>query len=293
MPDSPHIEPERLAALLDGRLADADAALVRAELAQADDDSIAAYADAVALITADASLPKVIPIASAQKPRRWITPSLAAAAVLVVAVLLARRPPSSGSHDVEGYRPSALAAALAPSAVAPDDPGWSATRGGGQGVSERGRSVRIGALLTDLEIAAARGTPTKSQSAAIAALLEDLTGGSFVASSLRQLDSAGSTESSATRRHEAGRQAIGMIDARYADIGAWIEASRVAAGLKDSTFAVQWPAEATFGALLRDNTLEQGTRFAVDRFLVLYKQVPVDFTARRAALDDLLRFLAR
>ena len=293
LPDSPHIDPERLAALLDGRLTTAEAALVRAQLAKADDDTIAAYADAVALIAPDGSSAEVIPISSARTPRRWIAPSLAAAAVLVVAGLLVRRPASIGSHNAEGYQPAAFAEALTPSAVAPDDPGWSATRGGDLGVSERGRSVRIGALLTDLEIAAARGAKTTSQSAAISALLEDLTGGSLAASSLRQLDSVGTTASTAIRRREAGRQAYGMIDGRYADIGAWLEASRVAAGLKDSTFSVQWPAQEAFGALLHDDKLDQDTRSAVNRFLVLYTQVPIDFTSRRAALDDVLRFLAR
>lgn len=122
MTDNQRIDPERLAALLDGRLGDADAAVVRAQLADADDDTLSAYADAVAVSAelGEAATPGVVSIESARKARRWRTPAFAAAAAAAAVAVFMFRP--SVATDVS--RPALYAAALPAGATSAGSPVW-------------------------------------------------------------------------------------------------------------------------------------------------------------------------
>jgi len=146
--ESQRIDPERLAALIDGRLSESEAAVLRRQLAASDDATLAAFADAVVvsreLDPASGVQPSdVIPIRAGQSARRWTILSTAAAAVIVAAIVLRFR-----TGDV--YEPRQFARALPPTVSTTEGSVWGETRGLRTELSDRVLSARIGALLTDL-----------------------------------------------------------------------------------------------------------------------------------------------
>lgn len=185
-------EPERLAALLDGRLGEAERDALLAQLA-VDDDDLALFAEAAAiqreLEEADAAaipriepeetgdeaenedVPGVLPLRRpAARPvrrvdRRW----LAAAAVLAGVTLLPLTWRASQGGSAVREPSQAVAMLENPARGLPvgwmDQPGWSGTRGGGGPRIEPGAdpalelraeqiaAVRFGAQIVELELA--------------------------------------------------------------------------------------------------------------------------------------------
>jgi hypothetical protein len=239
--DSQRIDPERLAALLDGRLSDADAVALRQQLAAADDDMLSAYADAVVVARElDAANPgsvelaakTTIPIDTARRRRshrRWIVGAAAAAAA--VATVIIWRP----TRLADGYAPAQFAAAIPAGARGLEESAWSSTRGG-DGLSARARAARVGALLIDLELDVARGYSTRDHLLAVVALLAASPGGSPVAASLRAIAADSVVRLTGPRLNELGRQAIAVVEPSPAIAGAYLEAARVAAAAGDTAF---------------------------------------------------------
>ena len=108
--------------------------------------------------------------------------------VLVIALAV---PLVRGVRKPAGLPPvETIALALEHSSAAPNTSSrpWREFRGAGQPVSRRGRAVRLGALLTDLELFAAMGdTAAASIAAQIAAVVDEYPGGTAVGDSYRAM----------------------------------------------------------------------------------------------------------
>jgi hypothetical protein len=228
--DPQRIDPERLAALLDGKLSEHEAASVRAELASAGDDSIAAYADAVA-IAAEMGTGATPVIELHQRRRfRWQIPAtLAAAAVALIVV-------NNRLSSSRSYAPAQFALALSASSNATIEPAWSVTRGADDQIASGVQAVRLGALLTDLEVTSARGdtAAVRAQTAALARVLESLPGGAPIASSYEAIATrAGAAIPTSTERRDLGKSALDLVSPSDAAMGSVAEAIRIAALARD------------------------------------------------------------
>ena len=283
----PHIDPERLAALLDGRLSTAEAAAVRAQLSAADDETLEAYADAIAIsgelasaaeIQADDAKTRVVSIDSKRRTRMWIISSLALVAASFVGVLALRS---------ERYQPLVLVQAIPDRASAPDAPSWGVTRGAPTDISDRARSIRVGALLTDVELASLRGRPTGIYTSAIATLIEPMPVAAPLVTALRH-----SAPLVTDSRRELGRQILAAVDETLARAGAYLEAGRIAAAAGDIGFFDRASAQ-PLSSLERDPQLDASSRAAIQRVQRLIDARPHNATAIHAAIEELLLSLAR
>ena len=266
--DLQSIDPERLAALLDGRLAPAEAAAVRADLAHADDETLAAFADAVAISGESASeKPQRSITPMRRRMPRWVYASAAIAAAAVITVLVTRQ-----GRQEDAY---ALASAIAESAPLPTEPMWSVTRGTGTEGSARAHSTRVGALLVDLAIAVRRRDPaTTNIAGSIAAELDQIGGSAGVGARLR---TAADTGALATRGDDV--LSIALEGSRFADeayvrAGAWLEAARIANSARDASFFGRYPARASLEDLLRRTDLDAGRRAAIESVIARAANAP-------------------
>lgn len=226
LPEPTRIDPERLAALIDGRLGEADAAAMRVQLAEADADTLAAYADAVALAGelqergVSASGGEVQPIASARTARRrWLMPAIVAAAagIVAVAVLRSREDGASSINVAAGLPRGAL-----------DVPAWGTARSGDAPVTDRGRAVRVGVLLVQYDLLARRADSAAAERAAmIAAQLDDVPAGSAAAARWREIARARTASERATAAD--AEVARSLVDSDFVQLGAWLEGARTAA----------------------------------------------------------------
>ncbi|MGH7617938.1 MAG: hypothetical protein ACREPM_11970 [Gemmatimonadaceae bacterium] len=234
-PAGERLDPNRLAALIDGRLStrDRDAALAR--IAESPDD-MEVMADVLAVA---AELDgDVIDIRSrapgrGRAPRshyiRWL---VAAAVVLAVALPVMMRRGASPS----GIAYATLLSSRTPLAPGWDTPDWSATRGSSDAIKERARAVRVGAVTSAIDIAIARhdsATPPLARQAA--ALLVDVPGASDVVTTYRTMAASGAPVAPEEARRARDR-ARSMVTTWAFDEGAWLEAARIAAVDRDSAF---------------------------------------------------------
>lgn len=214
------IDPEQLALLLEGKLdAQARAKLLAQLDASPEAFEILADASAVLLSSPRSTSWRRLP------PSQW----LAIAAVLVVAVAL---PFFWTAPSRSLPMPDSVVAWLGSASPSTTQP-WRALRGNGEQLSRDHRAVRIGALLTDLELRIARGDTSAGTSALqIAALLDGFPAGSTAGDAFRAL----AQTPNAAALHRARAAAEEMAGARALRVGAWLEAARIAAGREDSRF---------------------------------------------------------
>ena len=290
MNDPQHIDPERLAALLDGRLGDAEAAVVRAQLAAADGEVQAAYADAVA-VSRDAADSAVVPIAAARS-RRWVTPAVAAIAAVLLAVVVLRVPRGGGVTAVDGDL-TEYGTKLPPGVALPATAIWGATRGSSEVVTESGRAVRLGALMTDLEVALQNHDSASAVIAeSMSTTLRDVPGLGVIANGLR--DSArvrGNARDAFLRR--VAREGAGAVDQSLARAGAWLEAARLASGATDAAFFERYPADVALRAMRSVADVAPAQRELLGRVISASEAKPRDFSVIGTAATALLREAAR
>jgi hypothetical protein len=264
------MEPERLAALLDGRLGDAERDALLAQLA-VDDEDLALFAEAAAiqreLEEADevAAVPGVLPLRPAARParrvdRRW----MAAAAVLAGVTLLPLTWRASQGGGAVREPSHAVALLENPSAGLPadfDNRPWSRTRGEGEVVTEEGRPARVGAYMVNLELAIRAGDAdnTRLMAQRIAGLLTDANAaGTYAAHSLDPIIARPNAPAAALlpALEQASDGAADVLGAdRYA-LGAWAEAARLAVARRDAAFFQEGRTRTTLesaGALLGDD----------------------------------------
>jgi len=270
------IDPERLGALLDGRLTGRERAELLARLA-ASDEGVEVFADALAVqgelededrrAAGAADDPRVLPFRRPARgapwrpgPRLALAASVAAVAVGMAAWGLARR--GAGDDD-----PGRYAALLARPGLPAgwDAAPWTAARAAGETLDPRARAVRVGARITDLEAAAATRDSVAARRAAaeVGALLGALPAAGPATAVYDEIGRrAGEPEAA---RERGRRTAARLAGEEGVALGAWAEAARLAAGRRDEAF---FRARATRKALDRaagDAALPPDARAAAER----------------------------
>ena len=232
---------EQLALLLDRRLSDDERARLLASI-EADAEAREVLADAAAVLEELNESPHNVEGGRSSAPSPWLRLRvrrevwLAAAAVLVIAVAV---PVVNGIRKPASLPPVgtiAFALERGNSASITTLRPWREFRGADQPLSSRGRAVRLGALLTDLELFAATGdTAAASIAAQIAIAVDEYPGGTAVGDSYRSMIRSGSVHDAPTRAR--GTQvAEALVGERALRLGGWLEAARIAATRRDSAF---------------------------------------------------------
>jgi hypothetical protein len=314
----------RLAALHDRELAerddadDAESEAVRQELASADDDALAAYADAVAIARehreedaaaaaaavqaaakSEPTVPGATPVTPLRPPERargWRRPParwLALAAVLAAVALIPflRRAGSDDPRD-------AVALLQAQGAALPagwDSHPWSRTRGGGDGLTDDARAVRLGTLMVDLNVAYTAGDTAAVQLLAdrIGFYLESVPGSGPLASIYRRLETNAAKVGNAEVERlmtEAWEQLPRTVGEKMVRLGAWTEAARIAATRRDADFFRDRRARTVLDHAADDSMLPKPARGAAARAATAAEGAP-DWNALRDDLDVLLRVI--
>lgn len=306
--DPEGVTPERLAALLDGRLDERERAEVLRALG-ADEELRAIYADAVAIeaelaresaaattagvaTTATPADADVRPFRPAVAPTSWRSGRrmMLLAAGLAGVVLLPWAVARSRGDAVEPY---ALVEQIdvERSATIPAEP-WAVTRGGAAAVSERGRAVRLGARLVDLEVAIAAGdsgmrAAVASSVVRLATMDPPLTGAPV---DLYRRIMAGDVGDRGAR--EEGWEAMSELAGEEAmRLGAWLEAARVAAARRDAEFFESGATRRVLGSPVSADAEE---RAAMERVRsAVASPDSMDWAGLAAALDEVLRVAGR
>jgi len=193
------------------------------------------------------------------------------------------RPPPVPSDPVELVAVLSPAAAATP-ALAPE---WSATRGVSDSLTERGRAMRIGALLVELERSFVRGdSSAPALGDAIAALLADQPDGAEVGAQF-----AGGT---ADARRPSARHALApLVRAAPMGVGGWLQAARVAAAAGDAGFFASTRSKESLRLLLTVPGVSPEAQAERDRLdQLLHRRGRPDFAAAANALELLQRELA-
>lgn len=213
----------------------------------------------------------------------YVVLAMACALAVFVWSRVLHRPPPVPSDPVE------LVAVLAPAAAAGPalTPEWSVVRGVSDSLSERGRAVRIGALLVEFERAWLRGdSSAQAPGDAIAALLANEPDGAEVGA----LFAGGPAEA----RLPSARHALApLVRAAPMGVGGWLQAARVAAGAGDAGFFAGTRSRESLALLLAMPGVTpdvQATRDRLDK--LLRRRGRPDFAAAGDALDLLQRELA-
>jgi hypothetical protein len=232
------IDTERLAALMDGKLSASEAAAVRAQLAGADPETIAAYADAVAIanelgLTAPtAAEPRGARSACARRSfTGWAVLGLAAAAVLAFIFVSGPRADAASA--------ARLVASLPTTVTVPTTEAWPARRGANDDMPARVRAARLGASFVDFELAV-RTTDTaavRRSASSIVSLAEGLPGTAGITAQYRDIASGHGV--ALPHPGDPDRQKVNSAVARiagqtYVNAGAAAEVVRAVASTGDS-----------------------------------------------------------
>jgi len=193
------------------------------------------------------------------------------------------RPPPVPSDPVEFVAilsPQAAASA----AVAPE---WDVMRGVSDSLTERGRAVRVGALLVEFERAFVRDDSSAQKSAdAIAALLVDQPDGAEIAG----IFASGNVEA---RLPSARHDLAPLVRVAPMGVGGWLQAARVAAMAGDAGFFVSARSRESLRLLNEMPAVTPDVQTARDRLgELLAKRGRPDFAAASSLLESLQRELA-
>ena len=292
------IDPERIAALIDGRLSAAERTALLAEL-EASPEAFEIYNDAVAALregdmeTAPGMAAGTSPARSTPRWFRTYAPVMALAAALVIAVALPmmRRAGRSGLEE-----PRAIAALVGPTGDATtiwQRTPWNESRGSTDALSARSRAVRIGARIVDLELLARAGDTSATRIALqIASLLDAVPAGAVAASAYRSLASQAIGSASADALGRAASFAEQVAGVSAVRVGAWIEVARIAAAQRNASFFQSMKREEVEGAITSLPTLPASARSAFAELTRLLDASPRDWPAVENALSTLLREVA-
>lgn len=298
----PAIDPEVLAALLEGRLPADQRAAVLARLAAAE-PALEAYIDAVAAMSeleparmiGDRGAAK-----SAVKPRRRLSRGswLAIAAVLAGLAVAPWLTTRMGSKRTDPGRFVALLGG--PAAGLPagwDGRPWSSVRGVDQPLTASARATRLGARLVDLEIAVqARDTTAANLAGDVAALLEALPAGSPVTAMYRDIGRRAGAPPQDLKPLlvQAGSAAARLAGPDLARLGAWAEAARIAAIRRDTTFFRAGETRSVLQRARGEASLPEAASAIIPRLdSTLTLERPPDWSELERDLTALLGELAR
>lgn len=218
-----------------------------------------------------------------RKRRSYVVLPLVCAIAVFTWSRVLHRPPPVPSDPVELVTVLSPAAAAGP-ALAPE---WSAVRGVSDSLSERGRAIRVGALLVEFERAWVRDdSSAHAPGDAIAALLADQPDGAEVGA----LFAGGPAEA----RLSAARHALApLVRAAPMGVGGWLQAARVAAAAGDAGFFAGTRSRESLALLLDVPGVTPDVQSARDRLdQLLHRRGRPDFAAVSDALELLQRELA-
>lgn len=294
------IDPEMLAALLDGRLEGARREEALAALAS-DEAAYEAYVDAVAvtLELKAAEEAAIRPIRTAvpswRRPgaqRFLIAAGLAALLILPWAVYRAQAPDPSHLWMVEalnGYRTGV------PEGWDPAP--WGARRSVDGSLTPEARAVRVGAALVDLELAARAGDSERVRTIAgeVARLLDALPAAGPAAGIYRTIaDRSGSGYQELAPLLDRGRgSAFLLLEEERVRIGAWTEAARIAAARRADGFFSTDGSRSMLQRLGSDPIIPEPARAAATRASAALAGTPPDWVTLESALAELLALLGR
>ncbi|NOT06772.1 MAG: hypothetical protein HOP28_01065 [Gemmatimonadales bacterium] len=240
------IDPETLAAFLDGRLSPAERARVLKIVAE-DPEGYDLLADATRLkaeLETDAGRTMRPMVGKRATGWRWWLVALPAAIAAGLAAV-ALWPKTDGEFSpvelaarvrvVGAAGEGSLAARLGPTW---DQPGWSVSRGEGEDVIEPARAFRLGVRATDVEIALGAGDTValRPVAAELAELAAGVDGGAAAAALYRGIVARGPSTPLAERAEAAAAVRSLMADSPWFDLGAWTEAARVALAAGEDGF---------------------------------------------------------
>jgi hypothetical protein len=296
-------DPERLAALLDGRLSEAQRAELL-DLLASSDDAFEAYLDAVAIteeLEEAADEPGVIPLKQRARGRRWPDGRWLALAAMLVGIasipLLWRGRGASDLRD-PGQFVTLLEAERAGLPAGWNSRPWSTTRGAADPLTAQARAVRVGARLTDLELAvrARDAASTALLAAEIAALLEPVPASGPLAALYRDVGRrAGESPEQMEPLLAHGRGSTAhILGEDFVALGAWAEAALIASAHRDAGFFRSRTTKAVLNQTIEHASLDANVRGSVDRIqsTINAKGAP-DWGALEAELTQLLRTLAK
>lgn len=313
----PHMDHNKMAALLEGRLPQperdqavahlsavdedaevfADAAAVLAELEAEDGVAAEASEDAEDPDTGrDASVVPLRPPSTERTRRRVPVRWLALAAVLAGMVLIplaisrSRGPAGPGEYVAALTRPDAgVAEAWGHT--------WPQTRGPGEVGADEALSARLGALNVDLELAMAarQAEPTARIARRIGSMLTWPGSGpaAFVYAEIAS-DSAASPDV-LMRRLDTGRNAVGAyVNEESFSLGAWAEAARIAAASRDAAFFRSRASRRAADRAAALDSMDEPTRGAIETIRAAGEgEGEPDWPRVAKAADDVLGHLAR
>ena len=234
---APRLDPETLASYLDGRLSPAEREQVLRILAESPADYEAMLATAEVMRQLGRDLVVSLPEPRSRFNRRWLLVAGATVLVTVVASVVSRRvfrgdsgPPrvlAAALDLVPAAGPGSLARRLGPDWV---DGAWSVARGGPGQLLDRATSFRVGARLVDLEVAihAADPAPLPRLDDDLARLASQASGGGAVAFRFGQLRHVQGDPAEPDRLRAAAAARALFGTSPWFEVGAWIEAARLA-----------------------------------------------------------------
>lgn len=285
------VTPERLAALIDGRLDERERAEVLRELA-ADPELRAIYADAVAvareLEDGTGAAGAVLPFRRPPRPRWWRNGTILAAAGLAAVALVPviRWRTDTGPAQLVASISTEGSIALPPAV-------WPVVRSTDTPMTAHGRAVRLGARLADLELAiVAHDTGMRAVAASVAELLvagPPVTGAPVA---LYREIASGAPPAALDARREAWLTVSELAGEEAARLGAWLEVARVAAARRDMRFFRTRETRRVLGGGAAARDEEERAAIAWVRGAVGEDGAP-QWAALEPALEEALRLAGR
>jgi hypothetical protein len=213
----------------------------------------------------------------------WTVAALAAGIVMIVATRIR-------STD-DSYPPTRFARGLSPSAITAQGPVWGATRGSPNNLAPAPRGVRLGALLTDLQVDIGRSELARAHARATSDLLDGVIGGGTLGAAIVAAV-ADSARSADDKMAALGEQALALVDLRSATVGAYLEAARLACAAGDTGFFDRHPSD-PIADLARDQSVGASTIALLAAYDTLTKKMPRSAPTLLARTTDLLLTLTR
>jgi hypothetical protein len=169
---------------------------------------------------------------------------------------------------------------------------WSELPTPRQTLSARGRAVRVGALIIELEALATSGDSTAARVAEqVSTLLDSIPNGTVVASAYRALADIAAVDDS-VKRVEAARAAELLAGPTNVRLGAWLEAARIAVAHKNTSFFSRTDTWLTLWSARTAAGEDPNTRASVSVLSAFIAEAPRDSRRISIGLDALLRALA-
>ena len=218
-----------------------------------------------------------------RKRTSYVVLAMACAVAVFAWSRVLHRPPPVPSDPVELVTVLSPAAAAGPALT----PEWSLVRGVSDSLSERGRAVRVGALLVEFERAWIRNDSSAQMPGdAIAALLANEPDGAEVGALF--------ADGPAEARLPSARLALTpLVRAAPMGVGGWLQAARVAAAAGDAGFFAGTRSRESLALLLDMPGVSPDVQAARDRLdRLLRRRGRPDFGVVSDALELLQRDLA-